>query len=80
MPVRVSSSLRNVGRLAAGWVPHGTLPEIEDAALNKIFYPVGTTFLEHEADRAVFFDLRGGEVVAVDVFDKGGIALPAHLA
>ena len=39
--------------------------------MNKIFYPVGTTFLEHEADRAIFYDLRGGEVVAVDVFDKG---------
>ena len=47
-------------------------PEIEDAALNKIFYPVGNTFLEHEADRAIFFDLRGGEVVAVDERGSGG--------
>ena len=26
-----------------------------------------------EKDRAVFFDLRGGEVLAVDVFDAGDV-------
>ena len=46
---------------------------MEDAVLNKLCFPVGDTFLLHELDRKVFFDLRGGEVVAVEVFDKGDV-------
>ena len=41
--------------------------------MNKVTFPVGDTFLQHELDRKVFFDLRGGEVVAVEVFDKGDV-------
>lgn len=57
----------------AGWVLHSTVLEVVDAVLNKVCFPVGNTFLQHELDRKVFFDLRGGEVVAVEVFDKGDI-------
>ena len=41
--------------------------------MNKVTFPVGDTFLLHELDRKVFFDLRGGEVVAVEVLDKGDV-------
>ena len=55
MPLQLGSSLQHVGRLAAGWVPHGTIPEIEDAVVNKKLFPVGASFLTTEKDRAVFF-------------------------
>ena len=37
MPIRVVSSLQGARKLAAGWVPHGTQPDLQDA--------VGVTFL-----------------------------------
>ena len=73
MPMRVASVFQHLSRLPAGWVPHRTIPEVEDAVMNKVTFPVGDTFLLHELDRKVFFDLRGGEVVAVEVFDKGDV-------
>ena len=75
MPIQLGASLQQVGRLPAGWVPAGTIPEVEDAVLNKdaVLFPVGDSFLLTEKDRAIFFDLRGGEVVAVEVFDAGDV-------
>ena len=73
MPMRVTSSLGQVRKLAAGWVPDGTAPELKDAVVNKMIFPVGVRFLEHEGDRSIFRDLRGGEVTPVEVFDVGDV-------
>ena len=81
MPMRVTSSLGQVRKLAAGWVPDGTAPELKDAVVNKMIFPVGVRFLEHEGDRSIFRDLRGGEVTPVEVFDVGdvrGMVLRGH--
>jgi len=51
MPIQLATSLQHVGRLAAGWVPAGTLPELEDAVLNKRLFPIGDSFLLAEKDR-----------------------------
>ena len=59
MPMRVPSSLGQVRKLAAGWVPDGTSPDLKDAVVNKKIFPVGVRFFEHEGDRAIFRDLRG---------------------
>ena len=73
MPMRVTSALGQVRKLAAGWVPDGTAPELKDAVVNKMIFPVGVRFFEHEGDRSIFRDLRGGEVTPVEVFDVGDV-------
>ena len=35
MPMRVTSSLGQVRKLAAGWVPDGTAPDLKDAVLSN---------------------------------------------
>ena len=63
MPMRVSSSL---GQVPASWRRVGCRmgrprADLKDAVVNKMVFPVGARFMEHEGDRAIFRDLRGGE-------------------
>ena len=63
MPMRVASVFQHLSRLPAGWVPHGTIPEVEDAVLNKVTFPVGDTFLQHEDTRTLLlYNIKSSSV------------------
>ena len=70
MPMTVVTTIAKVTRIASGWVPHGTAPDIEQEVLNKNFLPVAS-FLLDDRDKEVHRDLRGGLVLPVDVLPPG---------